>query len=296
MATPAAGSQPALPTTLPLLAAFLLLWSSGSVATAIGLGHVNPWMFLLLRSLGTAVIAWSIWLVRRDALPSNSRQWLRAVSAGLLLQFAYQAAFFLALEAGIAPGLLALIVATQPLLTAAVTRERGALVWAGIVLGLAGLVLACMPEMIGTNSTLPGIAASCVALVTLTSATLAQSRNSGVGHWANLAVQSSVALPVFAVITAVARPPTPPLRMAALAPIAWMVLAVGIAATSLLYHLVRTVNVVTVTSVQFLVPAVTALMDFLVRHHQLPMMTLAGMAITIVALALMQRGRTTPRQ
>ena len=75
-----------------------------------------------------------------------------------------------------------------------------------------------------------------------------------------------------------------------------MILVVGIMATSLLYHLVRTVNVVVVTFVQFLVPAVTAIMDFIVRNHYLPPATLIGMTVTIAALALMQYGRTRKRR
>ena len=91
-------------------------------------------MFLFLRNVGTASVAWCVWLIRRDAFPRRAPQWRRVLTAGLLLQFAYQATFFLAIEAEIAPGLLALIVATQPLLTAAITGERGRLVWVGIAL------------------------------------------------------------------------------------------------------------------------------------------------------------------
>lgn len=292
---PIAGPRLASTTTL-LLAVFLVLWSSGSVATAIGLAYIDPWMFLFLRNVGTASVAWCVWLIRRDAFPRRAPQWRRVLTAGLLLQFAYQATFFLAIEAGIAPGLLALIVATQPLLTAAITGERGRLVWVGIALGLVGLVIACLPEMVGAHSTPGGIVASCAALMALTCATLVQSRNSGVGHWANLALQSTAAMPVIAVILSTVRPPRPPSDPAALAPVAWMILVVGIMATSLLYHLVRTVNVVVVTFVQFLVPAVTAIMDFIVRNHYLPPATLIGMTVTIAALALMQYGRTRKRR
>ena len=116
--------------------------------------------------------------------------------------------------------------------------------WVGIALGLVGLVIACLPEMVGAHSTPGGIVASCAALMALTCATLVQSRNSGVGHWANLALQSTAAMPVIAVILSTVRPPRPPSDPAALAPVAWMILVVGIMATSLLYHLVRTVNVV----------------------------------------------------
>jgi drug/metabolite transporter (DMT)-like permease len=74
-------------------------------------------------------------------------------------------------------------------------------------------------------------------------------------------------------------------------PVMWMAVVVGVVATGLLYWLVRAVDVVVVTSVQFLVPAVTALLDFLIRGQPLAPITIIGMGLVILSLFVFERGR-----
>ncbi|MCC5672623.1 DMT family transporter [Kocuria rhizophila] len=74
-------------------------------------------------------------------------------------------------------------------------------------------------------------------------------------------------------------------------PVLWMGAVIGVVATGLLYWLVQRVDVVTVTSVRFLVPAVTAVLDRIVRGQSLHGIMLIGMAVVICALFLLPRGR-----
>ena len=207
------------------------------------------------------------------------------------MQVLYQGLFFLSLDAGIAPGLLALIVACQPLVTAILSRQRGWLSWMGIVLGFAGLALACTPELRAGPSTALGVMAAAGALVALTAAVLIQARVSDVGVISGLAVQASMAVPVFAVACVILRVPVPEVEAGIVLPVVWMGVVVGVLATGALYWLVRSMNVVLVTSVQFLVPAVTALLDFLVRGQPLAPITVIGMGLVILALFVFDRGR-----
>ncbi|WP_121241735.1 DMT family transporter [Kocuria sp. KSNUG] len=273
------------------LGLFLLLWSSGAVATALGLAHMDAELFLLLRALVTAGIAWVLCWLLRSALPRTRHEWAAMIGTGVLMHVLYQAFFFGSVAAGIAPGLLSLVVACQPLLTAVVTGQRGRVAWAGILLGFGGLALACTPDLTSADSTGWGIAAAAGALVTLTAATVSQSRIRRVGVLANLAVQSTTGIPVFLAATLLMRPQLPPLAPATVLPVLWMGAVIGVVATGLLYWLVQRVDVVTVTSVQFLVPAVTAVLDRLVRGESLHGITLVGMAVVICALFLFQRGR-----
>lgn len=275
------------------LGGFLLLWSSGAIATAIGLEHMAPAMFLLLRTLTTAGCAWLLWLVLRGSLPRTRRAWTAVVGTGIFMQVLYAGMFFLSLDAGIAPGLLSLIVACQPLVTAVLMRERGWLTWAGILLGFAGLVVACSPEIGAGGSTPAGVLAAAGALAALTIAVLIQSEVSDVGVIPGLALQSSLAVPVFAVVCLVLGIPLAEMTVGVVLPVVWMGVVVGVVATGLLYWLVRTVDVVAVTSVQFLVPAVTALLDFLIRGQALATATILGMGIVIVALFVVVRARTS---
>lgn len=244
-------------------------------------------MFLLLRTLATAGCAWLLWLVLRGSLPRTGRAWAAVLGTGVFMQVLYQGMFFISLDAGIAPGLLALIVACQPLVTAVFTRQRGWLIWMGIVLGFTGLLLACSPELRAGGSTL----AVAGALSALTVAVLIQSRVTDVGVVSGLALQSTLAVPVFAVACLVLDIPLPEVTVEVVLPVMWMAVVVGVVATGLLYWLVRTVDVVAVTSVQFLVPAVTALLDFLIRGQPLAPITIIGMGLVILALFIFERGR-----
>ena len=106
-----------------------------------------------------------------------------------------------------------------------------------------------------------------------------------------LALQATLAVPVFALACGVLRVPVPEVTVGVVLPVVWMGIVVGVIATGLLYWLVRSVDVVVVTSVQFLVPAMTALLDFLIRGQPLAPITLIGMGLVILALFVFDRGR-----
>jgi drug/metabolite transporter (DMT)-like permease len=119
---------------------FVILWSSGTIFADLGLRSANALSFLALRLLSSAVIMWGICLAMRPKFPETSREWIQILLTGLLLQAAYQTFFFYSLELGISPGLLAIVLGVQPLVTAVITaRHVRRVEWLGLVLGLVGL-------------------------------------------------------------------------------------------------------------------------------------------------------------
>jgi len=75
----------------------------------------------------------------------------------------------------------------------------------------------------------------------------------------------------------------------------WMGLLISVAATLLLYRLIARGNLVNVTSLFYLVPAVTALMDYLVFGNVLPMLSLIGMLLIVLGLVLVFRRSSDQR-
>lgn len=275
------------------LLVYLLLWSSGSIASAIGSAHLDVWVFLLWRAAATSAALLLLRVRVRDALPVGRSAWGRVILTGLLMQILYQAAFVTALQAGIAPGILALVLASQPILTAVLTRRRGAAVRIAAVLGSVGLMLACLPDVGTRGTTVLGLVAALVALGAMTAATLLQAGARGTGRWSALTIQNLLAVLVLGGIVLLRGAPLPAPTCASVLPVLWMALAVGVAATGLLYHLLATADVLTVTGVQLLVPGVTAVLDLMVRGTRLAPLTLLGMLITLAAVALLQRGERT---
>ena len=72
-------------------------------------------------------------------------------------------------------------------------------------------------------------------------------------------------------------------------PVLWMGLVVSVLATLLLYRLIARGNLVNVTSLFYLVPAVTAVMDYLFFGNQLAVLSMVGMVLIIVGLGVVFR-------
>jgi len=78
-----------------------------------------------------------------------------------------------------------------------------------------------------------------------------------------------------------------------LASVGWLALVISVAATLLLYRLIQAGNLVNVSSLFYLVPAGTALLDWLVLGNRLQPLALAGMGA--IVLGLLQVFRTPAR-
>ena len=74
----------------------------------------------------------------------------------------------------------------------------------------------------------------------------------------------------------------------------WSVLVLSIAATLLLYRLLRRGDASRVSSLLYLVPPVTALMAWAVFRETLAPLAIAGMALTVVGVALVAAGPASP--
>jgi drug/metabolite transporter (DMT)-like permease len=72
-------------------------------------------------------------------------------------------------------------------------------------------------------------------------------------------------------------------------PVLYMGLIVSVLATLLLYRLIAQGNLVNVTSLFYLVPAVTAIMDYLIFGNRLAWLSLFGMVLIIVGLGFVFR-------
>ena len=270
-------------------ALFVLLWSSGAIVSKLGLAYASPFAFLLVRFLIAllAVLAVTKWA----ALSPPDRwaaRWL-AVVTGLVLLGSYQIFYLLALDLQVTPGVMATVLGVQPILTA-VLLERKALRplrLFGLLLGLAGLVLVVYQSIGVGGLSGAGVGCALLALSSITLGSMLQKRVQGdplrampLQYLAGLALCSFVAT-------------TQPLDLT-LEPgfwlsVLWMGLVISVAATLLLYRLIANGNLVNVTSLFYLVPAVTAVMDYLVFGNRLAALSLIGMALIVMGLVLVFR-------
>src|SRR3982751_2822534 len=125
---------------------FVAVWGSGYVATKIGLQYAPPFTFLTLRfGFGLLCLA-PVVLLWKPRWPESRVEFGHLVVAGLLMHAVQLGASHYAQYLGMSAGVSALVISCQPLLTALIASKfmHEKLVprqWAGIALGLAGIVL-----------------------------------------------------------------------------------------------------------------------------------------------------------
>jgi drug/metabolite transporter (DMT)-like permease len=268
-------------------ALFVLLWSSGAIFSKLGLAQTSTLVFLSLRfALALAVLsllAWTRgrWLPR----PGSAR---RVALTGAVLVGGYSVAYLLALDQGMTPGLLATLLGLQPLVTLVLTeRPLRPARFAGLAIALAGLVLVVLDSLLRARVGGAGLACAFAALTCITAGTLMQKRLAQ-APLEVMPLQYAVALALCLALLPFAEVRGQWSLQLAVS-VGWLALVISVAATLLLYRLILRGNLVNVTSLFYLVPAGTALLDWLVLGNVMAPLAMAGTGAILGGLVLVAR-------
>jgi drug/metabolite transporter (DMT)-like permease len=274
---------------------FVVLWSTGFIAAKYGLPYAPPLTFLLYRFALVATLMTLVALATRATWPDTLAQVGHVAVSAWLVHGAYLGGVFVALAGGMPAGTAAMLVGLQPLLTVVIARgwlgERvAARQWLGLALGLAGVWLVVRHKA-GLVSDLTGLAAIAVALAGISVGTLYQKRYcSRVDLRCGAVIQfAACAVAYLPAVLAFEGAPvrwTPEFVFA----LGWSVAVLSVGAISLLYWLLRHGAAANVAALFFLVPAVTAVMAWLMFGETLDALAVAGMALIGVGVALARRG------
>lgn len=263
---------------------FVLLWSSGAIFSEIGLQNASPFALLILR-FGIAITALLIAaFAHRQFLPAAETRG-RVILIGALIAGVYTICYLLAMDHGVTPGVLATILGVQPLLTMMLT-ERRASFWriSGLLCSFAGLALIVNDGLANMRFELTGLLFACISLLGITLGSFLQKRETQ-PPWVVLPLQYAVGL-----LMILALAPFMPIHTNWSAPFLisglWLGLVISVAATFLLYHLIARGNLVNVTSLFYLVPGVTAAMDWIFLGNPMSVHALAGLALVMAGLII----------
>jgi len=270
---------------------FLVLWSSGFVAGKFGMRYAEPLTYLALRMTGVVVVLLAIIIVTRPRWPSPAG-WLHSTVAGLLVHGFYQGGVYVSIEYGLSPGLAALVVSLQPVLTSTLANrwlgERvAARQWLGLALGLLGVYLVLRDKTGTGGATLLGWLMAAMALVSITIGTLYQKRFGGAIDWRPaLGIQYGACMLLFVlgayVFETRAVQWEPPFVLV----LAYVILVLSIGAVYLFYYLIRRAEATRVVSLFYLTPPTTTLMAWIVFGDRLAPLALLGMAVCVAGVAL----------
>jgi drug/metabolite transporter (DMT)-like permease len=274
-------------------AIFVVLWSTGFVATKYVVHNADPLSYLAIRMALVVAIMAVIAVVARPPWPDRIGI-AHSVAAGILVHGIYLGGTAIAIAHSIPAGLSALIPGLQPILTSTLANrwlgERVTpLQWSGLLLGLAGVVLILHNRPM-TGEAGWGWLASGVSLVSITLGTLYQRRYCGNIDWRAGNLIQYIAVAVFFALGAwwFENNVVHWTREFVLA-LAWLVVVLSIGSIGLLYWLIRRSAATSVASLFYLVPAVTAVMAYVLFGERLDAVAIAGMVACAAAVFLVNR-------
>jgi len=275
---------------------FVVLWSSGFVAGKFGMPYAGPFTFLEIRYAIVVALLTLVAIATRAPWPRRDKIPAIAV-AGLLVQAGYLGGVFAAVSLGVEAGVSALIAGLQPVLTAALAGPLlGETVskrqWLGLALGLAGVTLAVKTKLALGLGTPAGIGCAIFAMLSITCGTLWQKRYCGLmdlrtGTVVQFAASFVVTAPLALFVDQ--RGVTWTLNFALA--LFWLCVVLSIGAITAMFVLIRRGKASEVASLFFLVPPTTAIIAWAMFGETLDPVSLAGMGLVVVAVALVTRGR-----
>lgn len=270
---------------------FVLLWSTGFIVAKYAAPHAPPLTFLLYRFAGVIAILLPIVAATRAPWPRGAKAWRDVVIVGVLLQAAYLAGVWVAIALGMPAGVSALLVGTQPLLTALLAftiNERASPVqWLGLLIGLAGVALVLSDRLTLAGVAPLALAVNLIALAGITAGTLYQKKyvadvDLRTGSLIQFAASFVVLLPFAIATESMVVDYTLEFWLA----LAWSIVALSLVAITLLLVMIRRGRATEVTSLMYLTPPATAIMAWLMFDEKLGPLAWAGVLVTMAGVAL----------
>jgi drug/metabolite transporter (DMT)-like permease len=274
-------------------AIFVVLWSTGFIATKYVVHNADPLTYLAIRMASVVALMAVIAAIARPQWPDRVGI-AHSVVAGILVHGFYLGGTAIAIAHSIPAGLSALIPGLQPILTSTIAnRWLGdrvtPLQWAGLLLGVAGVVLILHNRPMSGEAGW-GWLASGVSLVSITLGTLYQRRYCGKIDWRAGNLIQYIGVTIF--FTAAAwlfEDNVVHWTTEFVLALAWLVVVLSIGSIGLLYWLIRRSAATSVASLFYLVPAVTAVMAYVLFGERLDGIAIVGMIACAGAVFVVNR-------
>ncbi|MEA2944318.1 MAG: hypothetical protein QOD09_4847, partial [Bradyrhizobium sp.] len=266
---------------------------TGFIATKYVLRDAEPLTYLAIRMVLVVALMAVIVAVARPRWPDRIGI-AHSVVAGILVHGFYLGGTAIAIAHSIPAGLSALIPGLQPILTSTLANrwlgERVTpLQWAGLLIGLAGVVLILHDRPMSGEAGW-GWFASGVSLVSITLGTLYQRRYCGKIDWraGNLVQYIAVAI-FFSGSAWLFETGVVHWTGEFILALIWLAVVLSLGSIGLLYWLIRRSAATSVASLFYLVPAVTAVMAYLLFGERLDRIAIVGMIACAAAVFLVNK-------
>ncbi len=283
-------------TTRTAPALFVLLWSTGFTGIRYGIPYAPPFTFIAIRMAFASVLLALISLAITRHFKYDKATIGKSALVGLTIHGAYLGGCFYGVKQGMPAGITALICSLQPVLVSVfsslffgekLTHRK----WLGLGLGLTGLVLVIAPKLEGSgDQVLPtvGVIAIFIALLGGTTGTLLQKKfGAGVEVLSGTSwqyVATGILMGSLALIFEGDQSIT--WNAPFIFSLIWLIVALSIGAILILYFLLARSSASSVSSLYYLVPAVTAVEAYFLFGEKIGLVTAVGTLVTIAGVAL----------
>ena len=278
---------------------FVVCWSSGFIGAKLGGGEAPLPTVLLWRFLPLGILVLPLVLSRGAwGVRGRPRREIRVhLLVGLLSQSGYVLTVYGAIGLGVSTGTTALVDGLQPLVAAAVVGPvLGAVVtrhqWAGLALGLVGVVAVCWADATSPTTSAPAWAylVPLVGMLSFVASTLVE-RRSGVRTppMPALAIHCCTSAVAFTALAVATGDVTPPSSASFWIATAWLVALPTFGGYGLYWVLVERIGVTRVSSLLFLMAPVTSVWGALVFGEPLTPVTVGGLLLAFLAAVVVGR-------
>lgn len=275
---------------------FVLLWATGFIGARYAMPWSEPFSFLAVRCIIAAAILALLILIFRSKRVSPS-QAAHAAFAGALIHGVYLSGVFWAIKNGMPAGLSALIIGLQPLITSVLAGwVLGEKIlprhWAGLAVGFVGILIVLAPKIgdaIG-GVTLVTFAACLASAVAISIGSIWQKKFVGNADLITGTLWQYVGAALLMVVGSFAFETRTFVMTGELVfAMVWLVLVLSIGAIFLLMTMIREGEMSKVSSLFYLVPAVTTVMAWVLFGETLTLVQILGMVITTVGVGMATR-------
>ncbi|MGY5851744.1 DMT family transporter [Salegentibacter sp. F14] len=288
--------------TILLIVGFVLLWNSGFIGAEYGLPYTGPYTLIFLRYLAVTILM----VLYQGAVKRFKWFGWKATLLNMLIGFlahgVWLTCVLLALEKNVPAGIVALIVALQPLVTGALSRfitkeDANLFQWLGLVLGFLGVVISVGFRIDFSD---PGSIYAYLlplgSVIGITIATLIQRKLEIKDEKEKLPLDQTLFYQSLATMLVLVWPAIfveslalqwePEFSFAMI----WLILAVSLGAYILMWKLIERLDATRVASLFYLGPPVTMVMAWLAFDDKIYAMDIVGLVVVFLGVMLTSQG------
>lgn len=281
-----------------LITGFIILWNSGFIGAEFGLPYAGAFTLMFYRYLALTGLIFLYLKARNQFYWIGWRYAWHQMLIGMLAHGVWLSCVLIAIDYGVPAGIVALVVALQPLatgaLSGAVTGEPTSWKqWLGLTIGFSGVAV---PVVFRVNFSDPyEVFAWFIPLgsvIAITAASLLQRKINLTKDYPAIPVGLSLFYQSLATTIAVTIPAVLVEKLSVewnnvfVSSLVWLVVGVSLGAYALMWVLIDRINATKVASLFYLGPPVTMLMAWLAFGDEVGVMDLTGLALVFAGVLL----------